>query len=137
MRRALIVAGVLTAGYGVGSALLDDDVKLGGVVLFLAAVLVVHDLVLLPAVLGLGALLARFVPPRARAAVQAAGVVVLPVTLVALPLVLGYGRPPDNPSALPLPYGRGLLVVLAAVLAGGLAVHGLRRVLTRRPTPGR
>ncbi|MFC7759887.1 hypothetical protein ACFQY4_19090 [Catellatospora bangladeshensis] len=50
--------------------------------------------------------------------------------MVALPLLLGYGRRPDDPSALPRDYHRGYLVCLAAVwlvTAAVLAVRARRR----------
>jgi hypothetical protein len=37
------------------------------------------------------------------------------LTAVALPVVLGFGRRPDNPSQLPLDYGRNLVLVLVLV----------------------
>jgi len=51
------------------------------------------------------------------------------VSLVAFPLVAGYGRRSDNASIQPLDYSRGLLVTLAAVWSG-VAVIALVRRLT-------
>ncbi|MFC4066206.1 hypothetical protein [Actinoplanes subglobosus] len=102
-------------GYAVAGALHDPDVEPAGVLIFLVAVLLAHDLIWMPAVLATGALLARHVPRRHRPAVITAILCAVSVTVVALPLVLGFGRPPDNPSALPLPYPRNLLAVLLAL----------------------
>lgn len=114
-RRILIASGTLVMGYAVVGALTDPDVTPFGVLIFLIGVLAAHDAVLLPLAIGVGALAARFLPARGRTPVRVALVLSLAVTVVALPFVLGYGRSPDNPSVLPLPYGRGLLGVLAAV----------------------
>lgn len=125
VRRTMIAVGALTMGYAVLGALGDRDVKFG-VLLFLAEVLVVHDGLLLPAVIGVGALIGGRprtgdqatggrAPTRVRMGVRVASLVSVCVTFVALPLVLGRGRSADNPSILPLPYGRGLLLTLAAV----------------------
>jgi hypothetical protein len=121
MRRALIAAGMLVMAYAIAGAVTDPDVRLIGVLVFLAAVLVAHDAVLLPAVLAAGALISRFVPAGARGAVRAAAVASLAVTVVALPLVLGFGRRADNPSLLPRPYGAGLLLILGLIWATAVA----------------
>ena len=69
--------------------------------------------------------------PETRTAVRAAALVSAAVTLVALPLVLGYGRDPGNPSALPLPYGRGLAVLLGLIWVTALAAIVVRRIRKR------
>jgi hypothetical protein len=136
MRRALVVIGILTMAYAVLGALLDDDVKPFGVLVFLVGVLVAHDGVLLPLVLGAGALIGRYIPARRQPPVRVAALVSLAVSVVALPLVLGFGRSPDNPSVLPLPYGRGLLLVLALVWAVAIGAAVLRtRKEVERPQP--
>ena len=48
------------------------------------------------------------------------------VSLLALPFVIGAGRMPDNPTVLPLNYGRGLALVLAAIWLGAAGWAGLR-----------
>ncbi len=123
MRALLIAAGTLVIGYAIGGALLDPDVDVLGVAVFLAAVLVLHDAVLLPLVIGAGAAARRLgTGPRL------AGVVSLAVLVVGLPLALGFGRSPDNPSVLPLPYGRNLLVVLALIWLAVLVPRAVRRI---------
>jgi hypothetical protein len=78
-------------------------------------VLIGHDAVWMPIVLVAGAVLTRLVPQRHRVAARIAAITAAAVTVVALPLVLGFGRQADNPSVLPLPYGRNLAVVLLVV----------------------
>ena len=130
-RRWLFAIGGLVMGYAVIGALGDPDVK-GGVLLFLAAGLVAHDGVLLPLTIGAGVLVGRFAPPRLRTAVRAALVVSLAVTIVAFPLVLGRGRAADNPSLLPLHYGRGLLEIYGLIWATTAAVVVTRSWRERR-----
>jgi hypothetical protein len=129
VRRALIGVGVLVMAYAVAGALFDGDVDKVGVTLFLVALLVLHDAVFMPLVIVAGALIGRFVPVRWQSTTRAAGLISLAVTVVALPLVLGFGRSPDNPSALPLPYGRGLIVILIVIWIGSL---GVRKGMERR-----
>ncbi|MEV8509854.1 hypothetical protein AB0368_34215 [Actinoplanes sp. NPDC051475] len=126
-RGLLIAAGALAMVYALFGALTDSDLKIGGVLLFLGIALVLHDGVLMPLVIGVGALLTR-APPLIRAAM----VVSLVVTLVALPFVLGYGRSPDNPSVLPLPYGKGLAIILVAIWTTTLVLLAIRRLGARR-----
>ena len=115
-RAALVAAGVLLMGFAVAGAVTDPDVAVGGVLLFLAAVLAGHDVVWMTAVLAAGALLSRFARRR-RTVVRAAAISAAAITVVALPLVLGFGRPAGDTSVLPLPYGRNLAAVLLALTA--------------------
>ncbi|GGY16932.1 hypothetical protein [Streptomyces tanashiensis] len=83
-----------------------------GVLVWLAGALVLHDGILAPLVLAVGLLL---VGRRDRGVLRGALVVAGSLVLVTLPLLVRPGAPP-NPSALPLPYGRNLVIVLAAVV---------------------
>jgi hypothetical protein len=97
---------------------------------WLAAALLVHDLLVAPALLAAGWLVGRL-PGRWRAPVRAALVVSATVVLVTLPAFLGDGRAtqPGNASLLPNHYGRSLVLVLAPVwvLAVLAAARGTRR----------
>lgn len=117
VRFTLVAAGILIMGYAAAGALADPDLAPAGVLSFLAGVLILHDVVWMPALLVVGAAITRFVPRRRRPMVIAATISAAALAIVASPLVLGFGRPADNPSALPLPYGRNL-AVLMVVLAG-------------------
>jgi hypothetical protein len=128
VRRGLVTAGTLIMGYATVGVLTDRNVRPGGVLIFLAAVLAGHDVVLLPLIIGVGALIGRLAPAQARAAIRAAALCSAAVTVVALPLVLGYGRSTDNPSALPLHYGRGLAVILALIWSVAVASILARRI---------
>jgi hypothetical protein len=130
IRVALAALGLAAAGYALIGAAGDRDIMPVRHTGFLVTVLVVNDGVLLPAVIAVGVLAHRLVPPPCRGTVQAALLASGTLTLVALPLVLGYGRIADNPSALPRDYGHGLLTVLAIVwltAAVALATRARRR----------
>lgn len=114
LRRALIGFGVLVTAYGIWGVLPEP-----GVLLFLAAVVVAHDLVWMPVVLLAGAFLRR--PVARMAALVAASVLV-----VGVPLVVA-ARPADNPSVLPLDYGRNLLAVLAGIAVAGVVFRRGRK----------
>lgn len=133
-RRILVALGALGMGYALLGAFTDRDVKIGALV-FLIGVLVAHDGFLLPLTIGVGAVLGRFVPLRLRGFAGSALIASLAVTIVALPLVLGRGRIADNPSLLPLHYGRGLLEVYAIIWLTA-AVAALVRARRARHTSG-
>ncbi|MDT5031343.1 MAG: hypothetical protein QOC94_1514 [Actinoplanes sp.] len=136
-RRTLVAIGAFGMTYAVLGALTDADVK-GGALMFLIGVLIAHDGLFLPIAIAEGALAGRLTRPRSHAFVRSALVISLAVTIVAFPLVLGKGRAADNPSLLPLHYGRGLLEVYAIIWAGAGVAAGVRRWRTRgerRSTP--
>jgi hypothetical protein len=126
------IAGYATGGaliaIGVWGLLWDADLDLLGWAAWFGGAVVVHDAVLVPCVLLVGAATTRL-PRSYRRHVQGTLMVGGVVALVALPFVLGMGRRADNPSILPLSYGRNLAVVLAAivVLAGANALWRRRR----------
>ncbi|TDC66317.1 hypothetical protein E1258_02975 [Micromonospora sp. KC207] len=136
IRAALVAVGVLLMGYAAVGALADPGLQPAGVLLFLAGMLAGHDIVWMAGLLAAGAAIARFVPDRHRSVARAATVSAAAITFVALPLVLGFGRPPDNPSVLPLPYGRNLAVVLLLV-AGTTLLTCLSADRRRRSAAGR
>jgi hypothetical protein len=115
VRRALIASGLLAMGYAVAGALTDPDVEVVGVLIFLVAVLIAHDGVLLPAMIGIGALVGRLADP---APVRVAAICSAAVILVGVPLLLGHAD---------LPLSR-LLLVLGLLWAAALVVLGVRRI---------
>lgn len=135
-RRMLVVTGGLVLAYAMVGGLTDPDFATGGVPLFLVATLLAHDAVVLPAAIGAGVLIGRYVPAAARVSVRVAAFVSAAVMVVALPLVLGFGRRSDDPSSLPQPYGRGLTVVLVLIWTVALVAVAMRRRPARRRPPG-
>ncbi|WP_207936898.1 hypothetical protein [Actinomadura sp. KC216] len=129
------------AVYGAGAALIVVGVR--GVLVHLAhadavvwlawfaGAAVLHDGVLVPLVLAAGAATSR-VPAAYRRIVRAALIVAGCVCAVALPLVLGYGRRADEPSRLPLPYGRNLAIVLALITVVAAVAVAVRAHTARR-----
>jgi hypothetical protein len=131
-RRVLVAVGVLCAGYGIVGLLTDPSVALPNYARYTITVLLGHDLLVMPAAIVVGAVLTRWLPTWAKATVQGALLVTAAVTVVALPLVLGYGRRADDPSALPRDYHRGYLLCLAVIWLATAALLVWRA--RRRPT---
>lgn len=127
MTRLLYAVGTALAawgGYGLVTAEASAPLSWAR---FAALVVLVNDGLLAPVVLAGGVLLVRWAPPAARAYLQAGLFVSGAVTLLALPFVLGVGRTADVPSALPLNYGRGLVLTLLVGWAGVGAVALVNR----------
>ncbi|MEU8759617.1 hypothetical protein [Streptomyces sp. NPDC048659] len=122
-------AGALgVASIGLGLWLLTTGPDPLGVLVWLAGALLLHDGVIAPLVLAAGLLLAA---RRDRGLLRGASIVAGTLVLIALPPLLRPG-PPPNPSVLPLPYARNLLLLLAVVAATTAAVALTRRLRARR-----
>ncbi len=136
VRIALGGLGLAVMTYAVVGAVSDDGVNLPGVVTFLAVVLLAEDLVLMPLAIIVGFVVLRAVPARAKAWVQIGLYISVVLVAISLPFVIGAGATEDNPSRLPLNYGRGLASVLAAVWATLLVIALVARWLrSRRDRP--
>ena len=119
----VIVAGWVVMGIAVLGAF--GDVRLGGVgswVVWLVGSAVVHDLLVLPIVLGVGWVLTRLVPTPWRVPLRTALVVAAIITLTVWPIARRWGARPDNPSILPLPVGRNLAVLVVALMVTPIGV---------------
>jgi hypothetical protein len=98
--------------------------------------LVVHDAVVVPAVLLGGWLVSRFVPAVARGPVRGALAMSVLVLVFSWPLLGRFGERPTNDSALPLDYGRTVPVVIGVVWIGAAAVLAVRVISARRRRAG-
>lgn len=134
IRRLLVAAGVLAAAYGIIGVLTDPSISLPNYARYTITVLFGHDLLVLPLAIIVGAVLTRWLPAWARPVVQGALFVTAMLTVVALPLVLGHGRRPDDPSALPRDYLRGYAICLAAIWLATAVVLVVRALRCHRPT---
>ena len=115
IRAMLATIGAAMIVFGVVSAIGSPDLRISNQLIFLFGGLILHDALLLPVFILAGAVVRRVVPPTYRAIVQAALIVTAAVSVVALPFILGYGRTPDLPSALPRDYLGGYAIVLGVV----------------------
>ncbi|WP_329124392.1 hypothetical protein [Streptomyces sp. NBC_01353] len=127
--RARYVCGALgVALMALGAVLVVRTGTAWDVAVWLVGAIVLHDGVIAPLVLAVGLLIAA---APARGAVRGGLIVAGCLTLVALPLMVRPGAPP-NPTALPLDYVRNWLVLMGVVAVGAGALVVVRRVLQRR-----
>jgi hypothetical protein len=132
IRVVIGAAGGLLAMFGVFR--LVSEVPVGhllALATWLAAAVVLHDAVLSPAIVGLGALL-RKVPTRARTYLQSALVAGGIVTVSAIPLIYREGRQPRVKAILDQDFGRNLAVLLGLVFVVALTSYLLRVVRERQ-----
>ncbi|GAA0354914.1 hypothetical protein NE235_11755 [Actinoallomurus spadix] len=136
LRGRLVAYGLGAALIGVGGAgLLRDAAETdpAGWLVWFAGAALVHDLLLVPAVLGVALLTGRLPAPY-RGPVRVSLVLAASVSAVALPMVLGLGRRAGDSSRLPQAYGAHLAVVLGLIgLAGAVAVTVRATARRRRP----
>ena len=118
-----LAVGAGIVGYGLAGAWTDRaDTRPADLVVWLAGSGVAHDALVAPATIAT-VLATRWLPLAARLPVRLGLALSVLLTVLFWPVVRGWGRSPSVPSALPLDYGRNLLVVLALIwLATGVAV---------------
>jgi hypothetical protein len=139
-RVALGGAGLAVAAFGVQQLLTGARAAaFGSAVAWLVGVLVVHDVVLAPAVVAVGVLLRRRLrgPARRALPVAAGGLLVAGVLCLVAAVAIIAPEVSGNPTVRPRDHGRGLAVLLVAdlfgtlgVLAGGAVRSRLRRATT-------
>ncbi len=118
MRTRLLIGllGVAATAYGAWLLLAEDLPDLVDTAVWLAAGVVLHDFVLVPLTLTAGWIATRLLPPRLRAPVAAGLVVLGTLTLVAVPVLGGWGANADNPTILDRDYPRADWVVAAGIV---------------------
>jgi hypothetical protein len=122
MRTRLLLGalGVAVAAYGAWLLLhqgADNSwADLAHTAAWLAGGVVLHDFVLVPLTLLLGLALIRLLPSNLRAPVAGGLVVLGTVTLMAVPVLGGWGANVDNPTILDRNYTAGWLVVAGVTI---------------------
>ena len=118
MRTRLLLGalGVAVATYGGWLILQEDLSDLVDTAVWLAGGVVLHDFVLVPLTLLLGLALVRLLPANLRTPVVGGLVVLGTVTLMAVPVLGGWGANADNPTILDRNYPVGWLVVAGVTM---------------------
>jgi hypothetical protein len=140
MRVWRIVLGVVGIGlgtYGISQLLTQlPPQTLMLLALWLIAALIIHDGLLSPAVVGVGAALRRYVPERGRRYLQFGLIMAAMVTVIAVPLIYRAHTQPPAKALLLQDFGINLTVLLAAIGGGTLIAYAIR-VARDRSLPGR
>lgn len=126
-RLGLAAAGVLLAVFGVFRLITEIPVaNLAVLVVWLACALIIHDAVVSPSVVGLGWLLRRRVPDRARRYLQLGLITGGLVTVVASPMIYLRGSQPAAKALLLRNYPANLLLILGAITVVSLLLYVIR-----------
>lgn len=132
----LLLGGSIMA-FGIGGMLNDAaGTNPSRLALWAVGLLLVHDLVIAPVTAIVGWVLLRVVPHRVRGPVLGGLIVMAMAAVVAIPVVRGAGRRPDNRTILPAAdYPTNLAVVLGAVAAATMLLVVVRAMRARRTSP--
>jgi hypothetical protein len=138
-RIILAVVGVGVGAYGLFQLLSQlPRQTLVLLALWLIAALIIHDGLLSPAVVAVGAALRRYVPDRGRRYLQFGLIMAAMVTVIAVPLIYRANTQPPAKALLLQDFGINLTVLLAAIGGGTLIAYAIRvaqdRSLPSRPT---
>jgi hypothetical protein len=133
-RIILAVAGVALLAFGVFRLLSEIPThSLLILAVWLAAALVLHDVILAPSVVGVGWLLRRYVPDRGRRYVQVALIMIALVTVIAIPMIFLRGSQPAAKALLLRNYGANLIVIIGVLAIVSLILYAVRVARDGRP----
>jgi hypothetical protein len=138
MRLTLGITGVLLATFGVFRLVTQvpahDLVMLA---LWLICALIIHDGILSPLVVGVGWVIARVVPARARRYLQIVLISGALVTVVAVPMIYRRGSQPRSKAILQQNFAGNLSVMLGIIAVLSLVAYAVRvaRDRTGQPRP--
>jgi len=136
-RIVLGVVGIGLGAYGISQLLTQlPRQTLVLLALWLIAALIIHDGLLSPAVIGVGAALRRYIPDRGRRYLQFGLIMAAMVTVIAVPLIYRAHTQPPAKALLLQDFGINL-TVLFAVIGGGTLIAYAMRVARDRSLPGR
>jgi hypothetical protein len=120
-------SGVLVALYGMVMLVLKVPAgNLLWVVVWLVALVLIHDGILAPAIVGLGWGLRRSVPDRGRRYLQTALIAAAMITVISVPMILLRGSQPPAKALLLQNYGLHLLLLLGLIGIVTLVAYAVR-----------
>lgn len=132
-RIILVVVGGLVICYGAFRFFTEIPLpNLVALALWLIGAVLVHDGVLSPVVVGIGLLLRRAVPDRARRYLQFALITAGLVTVIALPMIYLRGSQPSVKALLLRNYGANLTVIIAVIAVTTLGFYAVRVARDRK-----
>ena len=126
-RIILAISGSALAAFGVFRLVTEiSSHALLVLAVWLIAALILHDAVLAPSVVGVGWLLRRHVPDRARRFVQVALIMSSLVTVIALPMIFLRGSQPAVKALLLRNYGANLILLIGIIAAVSLILYAVQ-----------
>jgi hypothetical protein len=136
-RIILATSGIALAAFGVFRLVTEIPIhSLLILLVWLAAVLILHDAVLAPSVVGVGWLLRRHVPDRGRRFLQVALIMSSLVTVIAIPMIFLRGSQPAVKALLLRNYAANLILLIGIIAVISLALYAVRVVRDRMGRSG-
>jgi hypothetical protein len=132
-RIILATAGLLLGAFGVFRLLTEIPtgslIRLG---IWLLAALIIHDAVISPGVVGVGWTLRRNVPDRGRRYLQWALIMIVVVSVIALPMIFLRGSQPPVKALLLRDYATNLALLVGLIAGVTAAFYAIRVFRDRR-----
>ncbi|HJY46803.1 MAG TPA: hypothetical protein VJ301_19500 [Propionibacteriaceae bacterium] len=136
-RIILGVVGIGIGTYGISQLLTQIPRQTLALLAFwLIGALIIHNGLLSPAVVGVGAALRRYIPDRGRRYLQFGLIMAAMVTVIAVPMIYRAHTQPPAKALLLQDFAVNLTVLLAAIGGGTLIAYAIR-VARDRSVPGR
>jgi hypothetical protein len=136
-RIILATSGIALAAFGVFRLVTEIPVhSLLILLVWLAAVLILHDAVLAPSLVGVGWLLRRHLPDRGRRFLQVALIMSSLVTVIAIPMIFLRGSQPAVKALLLRNYAANLILLIGIIAVISLALYAVRVVRDRMGRSG-
>jgi hypothetical protein len=134
-RIVLAVAGVALGAFGIFRLVTQiPPPNLLILAVWLAAALIIHDVLLAPSAVGVGWLLRRYVPDRGRRYLQLALIMIALVIVIAVPMIFLRGSQPAVKALLLRDYGVNLIMIIGVIAAISLILYALRVARDRSAT---
>jgi hypothetical protein len=134
-RIILAIGGIALGAFGIFR--LATEIPLHNLLIlavWLVAALIIHDAVMEPSVIGVGWLLRRYVPDRGRRYVQIALIMIVPVAVIAIPMIFLRGSQPMEKALLLRNYGVNLIMIIGIIAVIGLILYTVRVARDRGTT---
>ena len=136
-RLAFGIVGVLVVLYGIVNLLIHIPIQtLGWVAVWLIAAVIIHHGLVSPVVLAVSSLLRRLVPDRGRRYLQAALIMAVPVTVIAIPMIYRQGSQPPTKALLLQNFTANLGLLLGIIAALCLVGYAIKVARDRSPSRG-
>jgi hypothetical protein len=132
------LVGVLVLLYGIVNLVLHNPIQtVVWVAVWLIAAVLIHHGLISPVVVSVSSLLRRLVSDRGRRYLQAALIMAVPVTVIAIPMIYRQGSQPPSKALLLQNFTANLGLLLGMIAAVLLVGYAIRVARDRSPSRGR
>jgi hypothetical protein len=131
------LVGLLVLLYGIVNLVVHNPIQtVVWVAVWVIAAVIIHHGVVSPAVIAVSSLLRRLVPDRGRRHLQAALIMAVPVTVIAIPMIYRQGSQPPSKALLLQNFTANLGLLLGLIAAVSLVGYAIRVAATGHQPDG-